>query len=99
MVDIPMAHQDWMERRACGDGTGFVPELSGQGKWGRKEARSAAKVCLTCPVEIECGEMALKIGAHNYGVWSGETFTSDMVGNKKRLSRIKEKVEAARNAA
>lgn len=58
---------DWQERGACRDADPdlFFPERGSPGD-------SAKRVCVTCPVRIECLEYALA-NSERYGVWGGLT--------------------------
>lgn len=58
---------DWQELGSCKDADPdlFFPERGSPGD-------SAKRVCVTCPVRIECLEYALANG-ERYGVWGGLT--------------------------
>lgn len=58
---------DWQEQAEClhADPDLFFPERGSPGD-------SAKRVCVTCPVRLECLEYALANG-ERYGIWGGLT--------------------------
>lgn len=65
-----MTNLDWMDNIACKgmDADLFFP--SSAGVPGQQQAAEAARVCRTCPVQIECQQHRVATGATT-GVWGG----------------------------
>lgn len=66
-----MSNLDWMDKALCASHP--QPDLffpSSAGVPGQRQAEMAARVCLTCPVQIECAEHRTATGA-TAGVWAG----------------------------
>ncbi|MDP9432712.1 MAG: WhiB family transcriptional regulator [Actinomycetota bacterium] len=64
-LDSPLEEPTWQEQALCAqtDPEAFFPEKGGS-------TREAKKVCVGCPVQVECLEYAL---AHDerFGIWGG----------------------------
>jgi WhiB family redox-sensing transcriptional regulator len=72
-----MQDWDWQATGACRErsGTQFFHPDDDLGRISRRLRETAAKrLCLTCPVRVECATHALNVG-EEYGVWGGFTET------------------------
>ena len=67
-----MKSVEWMDHIACKDLDAdlFFPDKPGV--VGRAQAREAARICKTCPVQLECAEHRVVTGAAA-GVWGGRS--------------------------
>ena len=60
-------HPEWMKRAACeGIGDMFYPE----GSHASSEAAAAKRVCLSCPVRVDCLDHAMA-NDERWGIWGG----------------------------
>ncbi|WP_326779675.1 WhiB family transcriptional regulator [Streptomyces longwoodensis] len=68
----PAELDDWREQAVCRevDPETFFPE----GHESRGDVQRAQAICFTCPVRIQCGQTAIRLGERN-GIWGGMTQT------------------------
>jgi WhiB family redox-sensing transcriptional regulator len=83
---------DWRDEAACRQ---VDPDLFfAEGKGAHAQVREATRVCLSCPVRLQCQDHAIEAG-EAWGVWGGMSQIELRTRRRRFTSRAKTDTRAA----